>query len=180
MTELHQTFMGIKVQQAWGDLGIWERFFNNHPVRTFIELGSGHGGSSLFFALQCYERGIQFHTFDNQRNFDTEKGLHGLLGTKNTFHNINIFGEEGNEAPYIRALIGSCPHPLAIFFDNGHKPREWQLFAPLTLPGDYCIVHDWGTEFKEGDIGNVRVEQIMTDMCEGRPYAWKAVWFVRV
>lgn len=176
-----QTFMGIPVQQTWDDIGIWEVFFRTHQVRTFIELGSGWGAMSLFFALQCHQRGIVFHTFDNQRNFDVEAGLHGLLGLRDKFHNIDIFGEAPHEAPFIRALIASCPRPLAIFFDNGNKPREWQMFAPLTLPGDYCVVHDWGTEFQSADIGSVAVQQIMIPECEGRPASdWKAMWFVRV
>jgi hypothetical protein len=176
-----QTFMGIKVFQTWADLGIWEEFFNTYPIRTFIEFGSGYGGSTLFFALQCHQRGIQFHTYDNQRNFNVDAGLHGLLGTKNTFHNINIFGEAAGESQSIGAIIDTCTKPLAIFFDDGDKPREWKVYAPRTSPGDFCIVHDWGKEFKESDIGGVKVEQIMVKQCESRPPTdWKAMWFVRV
>lgn len=178
---MHQTYMGIKIQQTWGDLGIWELFFSTYPIRTFIELGSGHGGSSLFFALQCYQYGIQFHTYDNQRNFDVDVGLHGLLGTRNTFHNINIFGDGGDESQAVGNLIDTCPRPLAIFFDNGDKPREWKIFAPHTRPGDFCIVHDWGTEFREADIGGLPVQRLFAELCDSRPAdAWKAMWFVRV
>lgn len=175
-----QTFMGIVLQQTWEDIGIWEIFFRTYQVRTMIEFGSGHGGLSLYFALQCRQRGIQFHTYDNQRNFDVDSGLHGLLGLRDTFHNVNIFGEAGNESPAIGALIESCPKPLAIFFDNGDKPREWRTFAPHTSPGDFLVVHDWGTEFKESDIGDVRVERILANYCDSRPASdWKAMWFVR-
>lgn len=175
-----QTFAGIPIQQSWEDLGIWELFFDAYPVRTMIELGSGYGAMSLFFAIQCAQRGIHFETFDNQSIFDVNAGLHGIFGFKNIFHNVNIFGEAPHEAPYIRSLIASCARPLAIFFDNGNKPREWQMFAPLTLPGDFCIVHDWGEEFKQEDIGDVKVERILTELCDQRPPSWKAMWFQRV
>lgn len=175
-----QTFMGIPMQQMWEDVNIWETFFRDYPVRTFVELGTGWGGMSLYFALQCYQRGIVFHTYDNQKNFDVEKGLHGALGYRNCFHNIDIFGEAPHEAPAIRALIESCPRPMAIFFDNGDKPREWKYFAPLTHPGDFCVVHDWNYEFFEKDLLDVSVERILTDYCNTRPPGWHAMWFKRV
>lgn len=175
-----QTFMGHVVYQTWDDIGIWEKFFYTYPVKTLIEFGSGYGGMTLFFALQCYQRGIDFHTYDNQTVFDPTTGLHGLLGTKAKFHNVNIFGTEGFESQAIGALMDSCPRPLCIFFDDGDKPREWKVYAPHTQPGDFLAVHDWGTEFKEGDI-TVPVERIMVRECEGRPESdWKAMWFVRV
>lgn len=178
---MSQTFMGIHIAQTWEDLGIWEYFFSNYPVRTFLELGSGHGGSTLFFALQCRQRNIVFHSYDNVTNFDLEYGLHGVLRTKENFHNINIFGEEAYESQSIGNLIDSCERPLAVFFDDGDKPREWKIYAPHTRPGDFCIVHDWETEFFQEHIGGVAVNPILEDLCATRPpgKAYKAKWFVR-
>lgn len=178
---MSQTFMGMPIQQRWEDLGIWEYFFSNYVVRTFIELGSGHGGSTLFFSLQCYQRNIEFHTYDNNRLFNPEAGSHGLLGTKGTFQNINIFGTEGFESQSIGAIMDSCPRPLVVFFDNGNKPMEWNIYAPHTKPGDFCVVHDWETEFFPENIGSIAVDPILDDLCATRPpgKAYKAKWFVR-
>jgi len=171
-------FMGIDMSQEWPDLWIWETFFNENPIRTFVELGTGVGGMTLLFALQCYQRGIEFHTFDNQTFFDFSHGLSALLNIRPRFHFVDLFSREGiNQMTEIIAL---SPHPLAIFFDDGDKPHEWRLFAPLTSPGDFCIVHDWGTEFLDKDLGDVAVERILADLSDARPAGWKAMWFKRV
>ena len=169
-------FMGEDMAQGWPDLLIWEAFFNSYPIKTFIELGTGHGGLALFFALQCYQRGISFDTFDNVNSFKGNDALPVLIGLKENFHHVDIF-KEG--AGIISNLITAGPHPVAIFFDDGDKPREWRTFAPLTSKGDFLIVHDWGTEFGEQDIGDVPVQRILGNMSDSRPDGWKAMWFQR-
>jgi hypothetical protein len=173
-----QTFMGEPMSQEWADLYIWETFFKDHPIQTFIELGTGTGGMSLFFALQCYQRGIKFHTFDNQTFFNFGNGLSGLMDLRGAFHFWDLFSVDGHEKT--ASIITNCQRPLAIFFDDGDKPKEWQHYAPLTNPGDYCIVHDWGTEFFEKDLGGVKVERILEKLSDARPAGWKAMWFKRV
>ena len=152
----HQTFLGHTIFQTWEDLRIWEKLFNDFGLKTFLEFGSGYGGSSLYFGLQCRHRGIEFHTYDNQRNFDTSAGLCGLLDFPNRFHNVNIFGE--NESQTIGALINNCARPLGMFFDNGDKPREWRIYAPLARSGEILAVHDWGTEFASEHLNGLPVE----------------------
>lgn len=170
-------FMGISWSQEWQDIPIWETFFNEYPIKTFIELGTGDGGMSLFFALQCYQRGIKFHTFDNQTWLNFTQGLPVLLDIRSAFHNIDIFTDDGKKQIY--EIIQVSPKPLAIFFDDGDKPREWQTFGAVTSPGDFCIVHDWGVEFQEGDIGDLPVERILTGLSDARVGGWKSMWFVR-
>jgi len=172
------TFAGVKMSQTWNDLAIWETFFNEHPIRTLIELGTDNGGMSLFFAVQCHQRDIEFHTFDNQKWIDFDRGLPALFGLGLKFHHVDLFSERG--IAWVSDLIKKSPGEVAVFFDDGDKPREWQMFAHLTRPGDYCIVHDWGTEFFEKDLLDVPVERILTDLCDARPDGWKARWFKRV
>jgi hypothetical protein len=95
------------------------------------------------------------------------------------FHHVDLFSEEGQAQ--VISLIETMPHPIAIFFDNGDKPREWKLFAHLLSPGDFCIVHDWGTEFSEKDLGDVKVQRILSNVSDERPDTrWRAMWFKRV
>jgi hypothetical protein len=171
-------FLGIEMAQSWNDFPIWEEFFDKYPIRTFIELGTGHGGMTLFFGLQCFQRGIQFHTFDHQRWFDFSNGMSLLINLNASYHWFDIFSQDGGNE--IAGLINSSPKPLAIFFDNGNKPREWKNYAPLTSPGDFCIVHDWGMEFKQEHIGDLPVERILVEMSDERPHAWMSMWFKRI
>lgn len=170
--------MGIALMQEYQDLLIWEHFFDEYPLKTFIEFGSGYGGMSLFFAMQCHQRGIQFITFDHEKYINLDTPLSTLLDLRGKFRWKNIFADESISE--IQKLISESMRPLGIFFDNGDKPREWRTFAPYTIPGDFCIVHDWETEFKQEDIGNVSVEKIMQPECDARIPGWKAMWFKRV
>lgn len=171
------TLFGRRMDQEWIDLMIWEEFFKNFPIKTFIELGTGMGGMATYFALQCHEYGIKFHTFDNQHWIDFDHGLPRLLDIKISFHHIDIWDFKGKE---VTELIVGCAKPLAIFFDNGNKPKEWRWFAPFTQAGDYLIVHDWGTEFLPKDIGEVPVERILAELSDARPRGYQAMWFKRL
>lgn len=176
MPDYELLFLGTKMAQEWQDIHIWEQFFLHHPINTLIELGTGYGGLSTYFALQAFQRGFQFQTYDNQAILDYDKPIQRILNMRDGFHHIDIF----TEADQIISAIQSVARPLAIFFDNGDKPREWRTFAPHTLPGDYLVVHDWGTEFNAGDIGGTQVERILTDLSDGRGPGWKSMWFKRV
>lgn len=172
------TFLGIKASQSWNDFPIWEEFFNQNPIRTMVELGTDLGGMSTFLALQCYQRRIYFHTFDHEKFFDFSLGVPALLNLQACTHWFDIFSDSGSGA--VADIIVSSPKPLAIFFDNGNKPREWSIFAPMTSPGDFCIVHDWDNEFHQEDIGDVPVERILTELSDARPPGWKSMWFRRI
>lgn len=172
-----QTFMGIGMAQSWPDLLIWEAFFNNYPVKTFVELGTGHGGLATFFALQCAQRGIQYHTFDNVTSTDFNMPIPAILGMAGNYHNVDIF-HDGYDL--LISILQTSPRPLALFCDDGDKPREWRTFVPHLVAGDYCAVHDWGTEFKQEHLSGQPVERILTNLSDTRPPGWKAMWFRRI
>jgi len=133
--DLHnQRFAGERMTQAWSDLCLWEAFFNERRLGTLIELGTGAGGMALFLGLQCHQRGIQFYTFDHQQHFDFSRGLAQLINLHASFRHVDIFSEAGIE--YISGVMEDCPRPLAVFFDNGNKRREWSLFAARLRAGE--------------------------------------------
>ena len=167
-------FMGNNMAQSWPDLLIWEAFFNQYNFKTFIELGTGHGGLALFFALQCIQRDIDFHTFDNVKSIKNNH-ISELVNLEDKFHHVDLF-KEGHSI--ISGLIRR-KSPVAVFFDDGDKPREWQTFAPLTKPGDFCIVHDWGTEFGVGDTAGIPVVRLFGKLSDSRPPGLKSMWFQR-
>jgi len=171
-------YMGRHMAQEPQDLFIWEEFFKTFPIKTLIELGTGHGGMTLYFGLKCHDLGMAFHTFDNIQSTDFAMQVERDINLAASFHLIDIFSDEAQKL--IGNIITTSPKPLAIFFDNGNKPREWKMYAPLTSPGDFCIVHDWDTEFTAADIGGVPVERILTEESDARGPGWKAMWFKRI
>lgn len=107
-----------------------------------------------------------------------DSGVPKLLNLWSCFHFRDMWCVENVED--ITSIITKEPHPLAIFFDDGDKPREWRTFAHLALIGDFLIVHDWGEEFFEKDLLDIPVERILPEMCDKRPDGWKSMWFRRV
>lgn len=173
------SFLGFDMSQEWADIHIWEEFFKTYPVKTVLEIGTGHGGLTTYFALQCKQRGMVFHTFDNGHWFDgIDSPVPAMLGIEKSFHFVDVFTDPGKSE--IESIIAHSPKPLLIFFDNGNKPREWAMYAGLTNRGDFLAVHDWGTEFSAPDIGQVPVEYILQDLAQSRPNGWFAQWFKRV
>jgi cephalosporin hydroxylase len=171
-------YKGRTIMQEPQDLVIWDKFFAENPVKTVIELGTGHGGMALYFGLKCRDVGAQFYTFDNIQSTDFAMPIEQEINLAASFKLIDIFSDAGKSL--IGGIIQNSPKPLLIFFDNGNKPLEWSLFAPLTSPNDFCVVHDWDTEFFAKDVGSVSVERILCEESDARGKGWKAMWFKRV
>ncbi len=141
------TFGGLHVSQSWNDLGIWEEFFNRAGTKSFIELGTFKGGTTVYFQMQGLIRGFSVTSIDS-----TDHGVPIELLTKLGVKLLTVdLLSEATVEP-IRELIDSLPKPLALFCDNGNKPVEWNRFFPLLSPGDFATVHDWGTEFHESNL----------------------------
>lgn len=165
------SFLGIDMAQYWMDLFIWEHFLNDHPLKLLLEFGTGHGGMSLFLALQCAQRGIKFMTFDNIRPQKADSPVAKMVDLQGSFRHVDVFSDDVLNT--VTGALDQYGHPACMFFDDGDKPREWRRFAPHAAIGDYLVVHDWETEAKPGDLPG-SVEMILKS--EPRN-AYKTAWF---
>lgn len=158
-------FLNVPAIQFWADFMLWENVLTVYPVKGLIELGSAYGGLSLFFQLQCIQRGMQFATFDWQRCGVLDTPVGQLSGIARNFYHCDLWREGGDK---VRELLSTWPHPLALLCDNGNKPREFATFAPLLTPGDIVACHDWGNEMGYGDIEPLKsmVKEVFADECE--------------
>lgn len=162
----HTTFLGVTAVQQWTDLLLWEQFLNSQPgIRRIVELGTGSGGFAMFLALQARQRGISFTTVDKLEKpgaCTTPIGQE-LLGSR--FRRLDIFGEGRAVVEWL--IREPEAHPLVLFCDDGDKPREMREFAPICLPGDFVVVHDWGTEATEQDLPGLPLRPTFTVESEG-------------
>ena len=71
-------------------------------------------------------------------------------------------------------------HPLLLFCDAGNKPQEFQTFVPQLTAGDIVAVHDWGTEFGEGDELPVRAQVERLDWQECAELSLRTRWWRRL
>lgn len=143
-------FFQRRVSQYPVDLILWEVFLNLHAdIASIVEIGSQDGGSSLFLALQAYQRGMEFRTFDIVHSaaleecFDTP--LARIVGLREKFVHGDIFAD--SREILARLLDGGLPRPLLLFCDGprgaGGSPSEIREYVPRLEPGDYWATHDW-------------------------------------
>ena len=153
-----QSMFGVIIQQSWLDLWLWEQLLNAHPeTRTIIEIGTKHGGLSLYLLSQATYRGMFFWTYDILPCPRPELHHH--------FQEGNIFRANGK---HLKELLAVAPHPLILFCDGGDKQMEFKMFVPSLQPGDIVGAHDWGSEFWPRSVECVAqyVKPILLAECE--------------
>lgn len=152
------SFLGMPISQWHSDLWLWEKFFATYPIKTFIELGTGRGGFSMYFLLNAIQRGFTFDTFDAVVPLNINDPISKLLKFRTHFHLGDINGKQSST---IFNLLKEAPHPIMLYCDNGDKVHEVQTYSMYLLPKDYVAVHDWNKAFRLIDIP-LHLEQIFT------------------
>lgn len=147
------TFLNVRACQYWADIASWERFLNAYPAKSLVELGTWTGGFSLFLLLQSLQRGMEFRTVDTAYVGAAETPVGKLIDLKRHCLTMDILGDDGKA---VAGVIMRLPKPLILFCDNGQKSKEFRTLVPYLQPGDLIVVHDWLTEFGEGDVDPVR------------------------
>lgn len=146
-------FMHIKTVQFHVDFLVWERVLEANPdLKGIIELGSLYGGLSLFLALQAYQRGQEFATFDHVAPGACDTPLGKLIDLRGHSYTGDLFNGEFRTGLKVRELLKTWAHPIIFLCDDGDKPREFQEYAPLLTPGDIIGAHDFGNEFSLDNV----------------------------
>jgi len=170
----HMTLFGVTIQQVWQDLWLWEKLLNQHEVKTIVEIGTKHGGLSLFLQCQAIQRKLRFATVDLHPYKASPLALR--LGLIDNFFLGNVFEHWGAT---LRELLGSCAHPVILFCDGGDKRMEFDWFVPSLQAGDIVGVHDWGMEFFEEDACHKELlTPILWSECEALD-SWTRFWEVK-
>lgn len=150
-------FMHVKAVQFHVDFLVWERLLEAHPdLKGIIELGSLYGGLSLFLALQAYQRGQQFATFDHVVAPAADTPLGKLINLRANCYAGDLFNGEFRTGLKVRELLATWAHPIVFLCDDGDKPREFREYAPLLTPGDIIGSHDFNNEFGLADAEPVK------------------------
>lgn len=146
------SFAGVPVAQTWTDFILWEAMLNGNPeTQAIVELGTWSGGFSLYLAAQARARGLKFRTYDAT---PPDRSVPGFVRQ-------NVLIDPGPVARYIRAH-----EPVALLVDNGNKPRELKIYAPVIRdPRSLVVVHDWLTEVQPADVPGTLVE-VYGDYCD--------------
>jgi hypothetical protein len=135
----HRKLLRHRISQTPEFMMVFNEIFNRENFARVIEIGTFHGGLSLFLAFCALVQNMQFHTFDMRMNGKTEvyAKIRRLGGT---FEKLNIFQKPGIDK--IKQLI-SAPGRVMLLCDGGDKPKEIQTFAPFLKKDDIIMGHDY-------------------------------------
>lgn len=128
---------GQYIAQSWSSL-YWlnQLIYKTKPI-NIIELGTGLGSLSVFFAINRPDHVFTYDIVDHRT--ENIKDLHKKLGV--TFYKVDCLSKDKT-----KHLIDT-QGPKLVFCDNGNKQEEFKLYSPLLRSKDIIVVHDCGTEF---------------------------------
>lgn len=166
-----QRWRGVPLGKTAWDVCIYQQLLQELRPKTVIELGTGLGGSALFFLDQCRTFGLDATvvTLDvNKKDID-----------KQLFREKEIEFVEGDVADIARLLprrrLRELPHPWLVIEDSHMEiPRILKHLEPEMAVGDYLVVEDVPNaaksshELREGLLalpsGTFVVDTFYTDM----------------
>ena len=145
------TIFGIPIQQKWTDLVIFEKIFNQEKLSCVIEAGTYQAGLSLYLWMHCFQREIEFYTFDMRRPNDEylQSRLATNLWLEGHCFQENVFDPVGT---MFLTLKNHQKHPMLVLCDGGDKVSEFRTFPHYLLSGDIIGVHDWNWEIRTTNV----------------------------
>lgn len=132
----YKTFLGYCQSHTYWCYKVIDSILNeNKQIKGIIEIGTGRGAMSIFFGLECYERGYKpLLTYDVIKL--REPRLFKLLGVKNIIR--DCFVEESIEEMKEYADV-----PVFVMCDGGNKAKEFNTIVPFLKSGSIVGAHDY-------------------------------------
>ncbi|RJQ82983.1 MAG: hypothetical protein C4519_07345 [Desulfobacteraceae bacterium] len=113
----------------------------SRPARM-IELGTRHGGLTIFLGIYSKNTQVPLHTFDIEDRIKY-KDYFEFLGIQ--YHICDIFSPDHNK--FITQLIQSPQR--TILFCDALKIKDFNTYADTLKPGDIILVHDYARDQKD-------------------------------
>lgn len=136
------SFYGYIAEQSSLGLDLIKEILEeNTDILRVVELGTGHGGMSLFLGTCVSPRSGRVLTIDRvrimDRGFDAWNAVAQGLGV--SFLQGDVFSPET-----VRAVSEfTRGHRALIFCDDGDKKREVALYTEVLKSGDLLMAHDY-------------------------------------
>jgi len=171
----HTTFAGVPLWQWPIEVVVWEYALRAlaPDIKRIIELGTFHGGLSLYLWLWAVNLGIVYDGYDMARPsiLDTPLGklTCGEEDINSCFHTLDIHGVGQGE---ILTLLNS-DEKILLVCDDGNKRLEVWNFGAALRPGNYLAVHDWMAEIKPEDIDPSKFAPHLDDITSGIGSLWR-------
>jgi len=142
---------GIPVMHTWQDLFFLNCILQHYPFDVIIELGTGIGAGTLFFALNS---NAEVYTFDIRAAPTSKRYLQIEEILPINFCSMDV--RSSSTVDFVRGLIEK--RRALIYCDNGYKDKEFNLYAPTLKEEDIIMAHDKGREIRDEDISEAIIK----------------------
>jgi len=140
-----EILFGTGMAQARGTIAAFVEFFRDHQFTQIIELGTGRGSLSTFFAYCQYITQGKFYTYEIKHvSRSVVKLIVGLSGK--VYSSTDLWEIKRS----IKVAIQRSG-PTLVLCDNGNKIKEVQAFGPILKSGDFIMAHDFWPEGRTSD-----------------------------
>lgn len=160
----YATFLGKRMAQTELAIPLWEKIIKGVDFKRIIEIGTFHGGFSIYLLLLTYGQFKDFYTFDiiNWRDYDHSPRIKNALKLDSHFEQKDVF----KRIDYISWLIKQKGVTI-LFCDGGDKEKEFNTFSPFLKKGDIIAVHDWLTEVHPENLNDLNsFEEMLPEECD--------------
>lgn len=148
-----EVYRGEVIKQVRGIVGIFDKFFEQERFDNIIEIGSGNGVFSIYFADKAKVMNSQFITYDiRQIKPEIKKEIISRGATV-----VTCDVTENTDIERIIKSKGRC----LILNDGGFKVPEFHRFAPVLKKGDVMMSHDYYKGRKETSGGTVVISEVV-------------------
>jgi hypothetical protein len=140
-------FFGLLMGQNQNSLIAFDTLFktlelNGAPVSRIVELGTSHGGMSVFLQLFAISCNAEFRTYDLPGQVPQYADILSRLGTD--VRQGDVLNDDHIQSE-IRTFVNG-PGVSVVLCDDGNKQTEFDLFAGGLKDGDLILVHDYATD----------------------------------
>ena len=122
----------------------------NADILRIVELGTGHGGMSLFLGSCINGRDGRVLTVDREQLMDRGYSSWSLLAQR---YNVSFLQKDVFMPETVQEASNFIKnHRALIFCDDGEKKREVALYAEILKKDDLLLAHDYMGEFSNEDL----------------------------
>ncbi len=135
-------FLGFPTMQNHYAVPMWSQIIDAERPSDIIELGTWEGGFTCLLGIAARNYGARLHSFGREAiNPRSVPWFNHLAGTL-TWHQCDVFAEATRTI--LEGIFAGAKRVVALC-DNGCKPKEFKLLAPMLRPGDIIAAHDIGS-----------------------------------
>jgi len=156
---------GVEVGHTWIEVGVILDTINRTGIKRFVEIGVHRGGlTGLLVHSTEHIPGLQYLGVEINAQL-----IHPTIRKMfDTLRNAQMWIRDAHDPANVKEIANwakGAAAPCMIYCDGGHKPTEFNLYAPEIRRGDYIAAHDWDyggyrrAEIKPSDIEQVVAEQ---------------------